>query len=104
MNLIIIRPKRSRGGLIAGRSWERDVQVGTIRRARRESKVLTEREPVAVVETTREEVEEDKRSRRVFSGDLVREITRMALRKDRGRGPDVDNSISIPGQGQNVRM
>ena len=36
-----------------------------------------------VVETTREEVEEDKRSRRVFGGDSVREIARMALRKDR---------------------
>jgi hypothetical protein len=35
------------------------------------------------VETAREEVEEDKRSRRVFGGDLVREIARMGLRKDR---------------------
>ena len=35
------------------------------------------------METTREEVEEDKRSRRVFGGDFVREIARMALRKDR---------------------
>ena len=37
------------------------------------------------METTREEVEEDKRSRRVFGVDLVREIARMALRKDRRR-------------------
>ena len=40
---------------------------------------------MAEVETTREEVEEDKRSRRVFGVDLVREIARMALRKDRRR-------------------
>ena len=45
-----------------------------------------------VVETPREE-DEDKRSWRVFRGDLVREIARMALRKGRGLG--VDNSIGI---------
>ena len=53
-----------------------------------------EREPVAgAVEIAREEVEEDKRSRRVLRGDLVREIVRMVLRKDRGLR--VDNSIGI---------
>ena len=35
-----------------------------------------------MVGTTREEVEEDKRSQRMFGGDLVREIARMGVRKD----------------------
>jgi len=37
-----------------------------------------------VVETAREEDEEDKRWWRVFHGDLVRDIVHMALRKRRG--------------------
>jgi len=41
-----------------------------------------------VVETAREEAEEDKRSWCVFRGDLVREIARMALRKHRGLRAD----------------
>ena len=49
-----------------------------------------------MVETAREEAEEDKRSWGVLRGDLVREIARMALRKD--RGPQVDNSIGILGR------
>ena len=41
--------------------------------------------PVAgVAETAHEENEEDKRSWRVFRGNLVREIARMAPHKDRG--------------------
>ena len=46
-----------------------------------------------MVETTREEVEEDKRSRRVFGGDLVREIARTVWRCVR-----IDDSTDIPGR------
>lgn len=49
-----------------------------------------------MVETAHEEAEEDKRSWRVLRGDLVREIARMVLRRD--RGPRVDNSIGILGR------
>jgi hypothetical protein len=53
-----------------------------------------EREPVAgVVRTAREEVEENKRSWCAFRGDLVENIARIAVRKD--RGPRVDNSIGV---------
>ena len=43
------------------------------------------------METTREEVEEDTRSRRVFGGDLVREIAVW-------RCVRIDDSIDIPGR------
>jgi hypothetical protein len=46
-----------------------------------------------VVRTAREEAEENKRSRCAFRGDLVKDIVRMAVRKD--RGPRVDNSIGV---------
>ena len=48
------------------------------------------------METAREKDEEDKRSWRVFCGDLVREVARIALRKD--RDSRVDNSIRILGR------
>jgi len=56
----------------------------------------------AVVETAREEAGEDKRSWRVFRGDLVREIARMVLRKD--RGSRVDNSIGILGRVEGIPL
>ena len=48
-----------------------------------------------VVETAREK-DEDKRSWLVFRGDLVREIARMALRKDRGPRVDSPDRCSWP--------
>ena len=49
------------------------------------------------METAREKDEDDKRSWRVFRGDLVSEIARMApLRKD--RGPRVDSPIGVLGR------
>ena len=83
MILIIIRLKRSRGGLLARRRWRRNVEVGTIRRARPESKVLLLKRSRWRWETAHEEVEDDKRSRRVFGGDLEKEIACIGLRKDR---------------------
>lgn len=96
MILIIIQLKCSCGGLIAERKWGRGVEVGsTTRRGQaRLQGVAAVREPVAgVVRTAREEAEENKRSRCAFRGDLVKDIARMAVRKD--RGPRVDNSNGV---------
>lgn len=46
-----------------------------------------------MVRTAHREVEENKRSWCAFRGDLVKDIARMAVRKD--RGPRVDNSIGV---------
>ena len=77
-----------------------DVEAGAaVRRAGRESNVLLlkwGRWRCGGVETAREKDEDDKRSWRVFRGDLVGEMARMALRKD--RGPRVDSPIGVLGR------
>ena len=55
-----------------------------------------------MVETECEEDDEDERSWRVFRSDLVRDIARMALRKDRGRR--VGKSIGILGRAVGIPL
>ena len=49
-----------------------------------------------MVRTAREEVEENKRSWCAFRGDLVKDIARMAVRKDRGPGVFFAVWVGIP--------
>ena len=96
MILMIIRLKRSRRGLIARRRWRRNVEVGSIRRARRENKVLLLK---GSRWWGRQHVRRIVRGRDVcfvFRGDLMREIARMALRKFR-------DSIGILGRVVGIR-
>jgi len=78
--------KRSCRGLIAPGRWGRNVEECDTDQEQKQ-RAPAGREPVAGMVKIVSEDEEDKRSWRVFRGDLnhlVRDIARMALRKNRG--------------------